>query len=169
MEHAIIYSDQDGVLADFYTHAEKILGHKWHDPNFDHIPKEERGQILNRHEGFWESIPPMPDFDTYWGYIEKYQPHILTAAPSWSHTFVEVYNGKWRWVQKHIPGFPRERFHVVQRKDKALYARVGATRNILIDDFDQNVKAFNKAGGHGILHVSAKVSILKLKALGYKL
>lgn len=93
---AIIYSDSDGVITDFYAQAEKVLGHKWVS---DDSKKHEHGLILNQHEEFWESMPPMPDWKLYWGYIEKYSPHILTAVPSWDHNFSEV-DEETRMVQK---------------------------------------------------------------------
>ena len=87
---AILYSDSDGVICDFYAQAEKVLGHKWLS---DDSKKHDHGWILNQHEEFWETIAPMPDWKIYWDYIEKYNPHILTAVPDWDHNFSEVDRG----------------------------------------------------------------------------
>ncbi len=161
---AILYSDSDGVICDFYAQAEKVLGHKWLS---DDSKKHDHGLILNQHEEFWETIPPMPDWKIYWDYIEKYNPHILTAVPDWDHNFSEVDRGKREWYRRHIPSLPGSRIHVVYRKDKQLYAVNGNTRNILIDDHPKNIREFEAAGGIGIHHISAKVTILRLKSLGY--
>ena len=161
---AIIYSDSDGVICDFYAGAEKVIGKKWKK---DHLSRIEQGVILNQHETFWETLPPMPDWESYWSHIKKYHPHILTAVPGWDHDFQEVERGKREWYRRHIPELPQDRIHVVYRKDKALYAKNGHIQNILIDDHEQNVQEFEAAGGIGIYHVSAKVTILKLKKLGY--
>jgi hypothetical protein len=131
------------------------------------LEKIEQGRILNQHEAFWETLPTMPDWEMYWSYIEKYSPHILTAVPHWDHNFAEVHDGKWKWYQKHIPSLPLTRFHVVYREQKADFARNGAVRNILIDDHQKNIQEFEAAGGIGIYYVSARVTILKLKLLGY--
>ncbi len=162
---SIIYSDSDGVISDFYAQAEKVLGHKWkHEGKFS---EHDQGLILNKHENFWSTIPPMKDWKIYWDHIEKYDPHILTAVPGWDHNFSEVDRGKREWYRRHIPSLPESRIHVVRRKDKQLYAVNGNTRNILIDDYEQNIEEFEAAGGIGIHHVSAKVTILRLKKLGY--
>lgn len=167
MKLPIIYSDQDGVLADFYAGAAKVLGHPWDSENISAGRKADQGRLLEQHEGFWEHLPPMKDLQVYWGFIEKFSPHILTAVPQWNHDYHEVYAGKWAWVRKHLPGFPQSRFHVVTRAEKANYARTGQVSNILIDDFKKNVIDFQNSGGIGIWHVSAKVTILKLKEFGY--
>lgn len=164
---ATIYSDSDGVLADFFAGAEIVLGRPW---GLRHINSQEnlsQGTQLNGVEGFWETLPPMPDWKVYWSFIEKYSPHILTAFPSWEHDPNEVYEGKWKWYQKNIPSLPKSHLHVVLREEKASFALDGQVRNILIDDHPENVKAFEAAGGIGIHHVSAKITILKLKELGY--
>lgn len=161
---AIIYSDSDGVICNFYAAAEKLLGHKWHGSD---LSQAERGKIIEAHEAFWETLPPMPDWHVYWSHIEKYHPHILTAVPSWDHNFSEVEAGKREWYRRYIPSLPQSRIHVVYRRDKQKYAKHGGVPNILIDDHKQNIDEFVSAGGIGILHVSAKVTILRLKELGY--
>lgn len=163
---AIIYSDSDGVICDFYLQAERVLGHKWKHEG-GKVSEQDQGLILNQHERFWETIPPMSDWKLYWGHIEKYGPHILTAVPGWDHNFDEVERGKREWYRRHIPTLLQSRIHVVQRRNKKLFAVHGNTRNILIDDHPNNIKEFEAAGGIAIHHVSAKVTIIRLKELGY--
>jgi 5'(3')-deoxyribonucleotidase len=167
--NAILYSDADGVLVDFIKGAEKVLGHAWEPPHghHDHPTKNEKGLLVNQHEKFWETLPEMPDFTTLWRFLEKYQPNILTAVPSWPHDFAEVEHGKRAWFRRHIPSLPQRRIYVVHREDKAQYATSGRTKNILIDDHVKNVQEFTAAGGIGILHHNAKSTIILLKNLGY--
>ncbi len=165
--NAMIFSDSDGVISDFYAGAKKVLGHPWIRKGAGEHTKEEHGRILNQYEGFWETLPVMPDWELYWSFIEPYTPHILTALPGWDHDFAQVHDGKWKWYQTHIPSLPLNRFHVVHREKKADFARNGSVRNILIDDHHKNIDEFEAAGGIGIYHVSAKDTILKLKLLGY--
>lgn len=163
----IIYCDSDGVLSDFYGGAEQVLGHPWGEKHTERQSAIDQGLLLNKHEAFWENLPPISDWKVLWSFIEKYDPHILTAVPAWDHNFSEVEEGKWEWYQKNLPLLPRDRFHVVYREDKANFARNGRVRNLLIDDHPGNIEEFEAAGGIGIYHVSAKVTILKLKELGY--
>jgi hypothetical protein len=164
---ATLYQDMDGCLSDFYAMAQRVLGHPWDSKHLAHLQKAEQGLILNQHLGFWSDMPPTTDFHMLWSFIEKYRPHLLTAVPSWDHDFATVERGKWAWVQKHIPSLPRSRFHCVYRVEKQKYATNGLVKNLLVDDHIQNIKEFEAAGGIGIHHVSAKVTIIQLKVLGY--
>lgn len=163
--HTIIYSDSDGVLADFGTAAHRVLGHVWQNTGNRAV----QGEKLNNHPGFWQTIPPMHDYRVLWDFIAKYVPHVLTAVPSepWKFSFHDVEKGKREWFSKYIPSLPQSRIHVVYREDKARYATNGQTRNILIDDHEKNCAEFEAAGGIGILHHSAKATIIQLKSLGY--
>lgn len=164
---AIIYSDSDGVICDFMAGAVALIGPSAFAHHVDWPTKQEQGAIVNQHETFWETLPPMSDWKVYWSYIERYHPHILTAVPSWDHHFDDVEEGKRQWYRHHIPSLPQDRIHVVYREEKAKFATRGPVRNILIDDHEKNIREFEAAGGIGIHHVSAKVTILKLKELGY--
>lgn len=163
---ATIYSDSDGVICNFYAGAEKVLGHRF---NEDGKSRGNDGLRLNAKKDFWETLPPMPDLELYWEFIRKYDPHILTAVPSppWEFDWQQVDRGKRLWYRRHLPVIPQRNIHIVEREHKRDFARNGKVQNILIDDHINNVKEFGAAGGIGIHHVSAKVTILKLKELGY--
>jgi hypothetical protein len=164
---AILYSDSDGVICDFYGGAEKVLGHPWGTKHDLSPTSLSHGARIESSEEFWENLPGMPDWKTYWHFIEKFSPHILTAVPSWEHDSKAVREGKLEWYHRNIPSLPTNRIHIVKREEKKHFARNGEVRNILIDDHPGNIKEFESAGGIGIHHVSAKVTILKLKELGY--
>jgi 5'(3')-deoxyribonucleotidase len=144
--------------------AEKVLGHP-----FDNAHRKENGDLLNAHVGFWETLPPMPDWKVLWGFIEKFHPHILTAVPSgpWGFDFHKVERGKREWYRRHIPSLPQNRIHVVYREQKSDYAVNNKMLGILIDDNAKNVQEFTNAGGIGVLHHNAKSTIILLKNLGY--
>lgn len=164
--NAIIYSDSDGVICYFMAGAQAILGHPFNETG---KTRAEDGAQLNAAGNFWETLPPMPDLHIYWEFIKKYQPHILTAVPSppWHFEWHEVDRGKRAWYRKNLPTIPQRHIHIVKREQKRDFARDGTVRNILIDDHQNNVREFEAAGGIGIYHVSAKVTIVQLKALGY--
>lgn len=161
---SIIFSDSDGVIADFHAGATRALGRP-----FNSKTRAEDGARLNAVGNFWETLPPMSDLHMYWGFIKKYQPHILTAVPSapWVFDWQEVDRGKRAWYRKHLPEIPQRHIHIVERAHKRDYAMSGSVPHILIDDHEQNCKEFAAAGGIGIHHVSARVTILKLKELGF--
>lgn len=162
--NSIIFSDSDGVICNFVAGARKVLGR-----DFNSKTRAEDGARLNALGDFWETLPPMPDLHLYWGFIKKYQPHILTAVPSdpWVFDWQEVDRGKRAWYRKHLPEIPQRHIHIVERAQKRDYAMSGSVPNILIDDHEQNCKEFTARGGIGIHHVSARVTILKLKELGF--
>lgn len=56
------------------------------------------------------------------------------------------YTGKALWVQKHLPEYSKRL--IIITAPKSLLAK---PNTLLIDDKDENVEEFVKAGGHGIL------------------
>jgi hypothetical protein len=163
---AIIFSDSDGVICDFAAGAQAILGRPF---NQGGISRGADGAQLNAVGHFWETLPPMADLHTYWDFIKKYDPHILTAVPSspWHFEWQDVDRGKRKWYMLNLPTIPQRNIHIVKREHKRDFARDAKVRNILIDDHQNNIKEFEAAGGIGIWHVSAKSTIIQLKALGY--
>lgn len=159
----IIYCDMDGVLVDFLTGAEKVLGHHFDAPYNDKKDKIARKAKIASHDNFWVDLPPMKDFKSLWKVIDKYDAHILTAYAEWDPSSIE---GKKLWVKKHL-NLPMDRFHAVRREEKQDYAKDGDKKNILIDDYIKNIKEFDNADGIGIHHVSARVTLLKLRELSF--
>ena len=70
-----IYCDMDGVLTDFVLAAKKATGQDWEGMR--------HGQDWNSIKdtpNFWSNMPWMKDGKRLWGYINKYNPSILSAA-----------------------------------------------------------------------------------------
>ena len=66
-----IYCDMDGVVADFLKFTRNALGgNKFRDKFWEDIPVDTFAQL-----------DKMPDADVLWGYIKKFRPIMLTAAP----------------------------------------------------------------------------------------
>ena len=58
--------------------------------------------------------------------------------------------------------------YAVKRSDKKHFAKSTDGRpNVLIDDHQQKINEWNKAGGKGILHTSASNSIKQLEGIGF--
>ena len=101
-------------------------------------------------------MPWMEDGKTYWDYIKKYKP-ILLSSPSRSQV---SRLGKRLWVRNKLPG---TKLILARSKDKQNYS---GENKILIDDRPSNIIEWRSQGGIGILHTSAANTIAQLKELG---
>lgn len=144
-----IFLDMDGVLSDFVGGCEQEF-----DCDLSDIDNwgfwSEIGISSNQ---FWSTIQDNPrfwfDLDPYpWSRdlvnlcLEKTQGNvtIITSPDMAAHT----YGQKAGWVMKFYPGLARKLFVGPQ---KHLLAQ---SNRILIDDSDDNIKKFKKAGGKTI-------------------
>lgn len=153
----------DGVICAFVEHFNKCFKHHYpeHTPMdfIDELKKE-----VVKYPNWWETISPMSDANILMNYLKKNHPdfQMLTAYAEWDNRSKKA---KPQWMWKHF-GIPPNRVNVVKRVEKQLFAKdANGNPNILIDDYEKNIKEFNKAGGHGILHVGANSTIAKLKTL----
>jgi hypothetical protein len=167
-----LYLDMDGVLANFDKKATELLGTSFTDKYYwEGIPKAKKGKMISDaldYISFWVSLEPMPDFDTLWGFAKYFQPRLLTAYPKWSVEAIETSKkGKWQWNMQNTM-VPENRFHVVARQEKKNYALNNDGPNVLVDDHEENIEEWNRAGGFGILHTNAADSVKRLKELGFK-
>ena len=75
-----IYSDMDGVITDFDAQFKKLSGGI--SPSvYDKKEGLEKfwGLIDDGGVGFWVGMPWMEDGKTYWDYIKKYKPILLSS------------------------------------------------------------------------------------------
>jgi beta-phosphoglucomutase-like phosphatase (HAD superfamily) len=151
-----IYLDCDGVLADFDTSAEAILGAP------SHVFEKRHGagefwRRLARADGFFERLDLLPDALELYEAVKAKAPIILTGMP----------HGQWaepqkrRWAARHFPGVP------VITTTAALKREYCHPGDVLVDDRSQHRRAWEQAGGLFIHHRSAKASIEALRAAGY--
>ena len=156
-EEYVIYSDMDGVITDFderfMKYSKGIPPSQYESEN----GKEAFWDLITK-EGvkFWVGMDWMPDGETYWDYIKKYNP-ILLSAPSREESSKL---GKRLWVKKNLPG---TKLMLAYAKDKQKEA---APNHILIDDRQSNIDEWRANGGIGILHTSAASTIKQLQDLG---
>ena len=156
-EEYVIYSDMDGVITDFderfMKYSKGIPPSQYESEN----GKEAFWDLITK-EGvkFWVGMDWMPDGKTYWDYIKKYNP-ILLSAPSREESSKL---GKRLWVKKNLPG---TKLMLAYAKDKQKEA---APNHILIDDRKSNIDEWRANGGIAILHTSAASTIKQLQDLG---
>lgn len=110
--------------------------------------------------GFFVGLDKMVDADELFLGVEKLlngkKPHILTAPLTSCPTCVYE---KQLWVDTYY----KDRYEVFRaEKDKHKYAHA---RSVLIDDTPKKIRAFQEAGGIGILHTSARESLAELESV----
>ena len=155
-----IYCDLDEVLVDFIGSADAAVG-----GNFAKADKETRWNIINQIKGFWANLSWKPNAKRLHDFIIKYDAHVLSAFTGRDPTSKV---GKMKWVKKNTE-FKRANIHLVLRSQKKSYAKTKEEKpNVLIDDYDKNIKEWEAAGGIGILHIDVGKTINKLKGLGFK-
>ena len=155
-----IYCDLDEVLVDFLRSADAAVG-----GSFVKTDKDERWNKVNQTKGFWANLGRKPNAKRLYDFIIRYDPHVLSAYSGRDPTSKV---GKMKWLKKNT-NFKRGNVHLVMRAQKKSYAKTKEEKpNVLIDDYDKNIKEWNSAGGIGIHHTNVGKTITELKRLGFK-
>ncbi len=157
-----IYVDLDGVIVDFADRAKEITG-----IDIDNAGKEDRNKFwkhIERHvrqgKPFFATMLPMEDAFKLWNYVAKHKPTILSATGHITGAGKE----KQEWVRDHLgAGVAKSAIFVRNSRDKAQHA---SPTSILIDDRTKSITPWEEAGGIGILHKTAELTIKRLKELG---
>ena len=146
-----IYVDMDGVLVDFFGAWTKLMKvKKWFQ-----IKNVEKGlQKVRDTEDFWLKLKPTKNADKLLSIIKDIKgEYNILSAPLADDPRAEP--DKRAWVEKYLKAFPPKK--VIITANKQAYARQrDGTPNILIDDFGQNVKKWESAGGVGFKHKDHK-------------
>jgi hypothetical protein len=153
-----LYVDLDGVLADFDTPAEEILG-------TDNIYKyefiwgpEKFWAKINEHPNFFRDLPTKADAYDLWDSISHLDPSILTALPKTNPDRVDLQK------REFVSGnFGDATVITCETEDKPDYCEPG---DILIDDRAVNRDAWMKKGGIYLVHTTAARTVAALQALG---
>ena len=154
-----IYCDLDEVLVDFMRGADAAVG-----GNFVKMDADERWNRINQTKGFWENLGWKPNAKRLHDFIMRYNPHVLSAYTGRDPTSKV---GKMKWLKKNA-SFKRANIHLVLRSQKKSYATTDEKPNVLIDDYDKNIREWQAAGGIGIHHTDVGKTISELKRLGFK-
>ena len=154
-----IYSDMDGVITDFEKRFKDFSNGMEPRDYENKFGKEKFWELIDVEVGvpFFAGMDWMPDGKTYWNYIKKYNP-ILLSAPSRNE---ESKYGKRIWKKRNMPSTTKLILTPAWKKQE--YA---SPTSILIDDREKNIEQWQEAGGIGIHHTSASNTIAQLKKLG---
>ena len=72
-----------------------------------------------------------------------------------------------KWLVKNT-SFKKSNINLVFRSHKQKFATTDEKPNILIDDYNKNIREWEAKGGIGILHTDVGKTINELKRLGFK-
>lgn len=159
----IVFVDMDGVLVDFektLSMAKYGVLNKWASQR---IPRPEVDFARNNYK-FWRDAIPMDGYmkllETVKDVVGDYQ--ILTSpltvrdgidmAVRYEHRFdFECISGKRAWIENHIPA-RLQPSKIIYHKEKYSYCAAG---DVLIDDYDKNLRPWHSTGGTPIKYLSA--------------
>ena len=160
-----IYCDMDQVLVDFLGGAKKVLGANFEDNSYWNKRGENKRELIDKQaKHFYAGLGWMSDGKKLWNFIKKYKPKILSSYPSeWAPN---AKTDKMKWLGKNIKIGAGD-INLVKRADKKKHATTNGQSNLLIDDFDKNIKEWKAAGGIGIHHKNTSSTIAQLKKIGY--
>jgi 5' nucleotidase, deoxy (Pyrimidine), cytosolic type C protein (NT5C) len=176
MEHIMTYPvvteinvDLDGVLVNFLKTAVEVSGINPEQDSKDGTNKVLRRDFWKAIEShvksggkFFEVMEPMEDAFVLWEYLQGLDvPKVINSATG--HV-IGASGEKRNWVRRHLgheiansARFVRDAVH------KSQYA---GPSKILIDDRRKAIDPWVAAGGIGILHVNAHLTIAQLKEMG---
>lgn len=145
----MVYIDLDGVLADFQGWAGQFVPgvdymdvflYQYEDC-FRDLEPIKRGITLLRAIKDPVILTAMPNYADFLDYAAKKG----IAAPEATRRYNVMMSNKLTWVNSHIGTVPV--IIVPTRKAKTQFAK----GNILVDDYDPNIKDWRAAGGIGLL------------------
>lgn len=151
----MIFCDMDNVIVNFDKNFKDV-----YRINPAEISRIELWAKVIATKNYWYNLPMQADAKKLIEYLKRAEFHILTGIPSLD--FRRAQKEKKQWVKKHIG----QNINVIccLSKDKQKYCNPG---DILIDDLEDNINRWEKAGGIGILHKSAEKTIETLKDKGF--
>ena len=154
----------DGVVANFEKRFEDLAGMGADEYKDKYGIKEFWNLIDEKHKvSFWRGIEPMVDAQKLIDFVSKYDYEMLTAPSIKKQSVI----GKSLWVKDKtgqlFPSLPKVNYKFA--KDKHLVKPKLTEFDILIDDRQDTIDRWNRAGGTGILHTSANNTITQLKKL----
>lgn len=158
MDH--IYLDMDGVLADFNRGVRELCHRKPVDQMTGTSEETDAlWKAIAEVPHFYDQLKPMPGslqmfqklYDTYGNKVE-----ILSGIPKPKRHILNAGEDKIRWAHRILS--PSLKVNIVYREEKPQYCH--GKGDILVDDYEKNIRDWNAMGGNGVLYQNAE-QILK--------
>lgn len=156
----LIYLDMDGVLCNFefgvtclFNLSSEPLVRKGRPESLLELYPNDLTQeklvdaVNNKGPAFWKQLVRFAWANDLVTLCDKHCHELWFLTSPWEFAPAIVQSGKEKWLDRW--GYRTNRLYVTNRKD--VYAR---KRILLIDDNEENCKAFEKAGGQAILFPS---------------
>ena len=144
-----IYIDMDGVVADFDTYVEGVLGREIGWGTSQDLTDDEWVKLASVDRLYYH-LPLMPDATKLVAYAKslstRFHVGFLTAIPRRT-TIPSAQADKQAWVDKYFPGMKMD--IGPYRRDKQKWCTPG---DILIDDRPSNIVEWSAAGGIAMYH-----------------
>lgn len=152
----IVYVDMDGVLADMFGQVARHHGvSHWRKARKD---KSKLEQIAKK-PGFFRSLRPLENAGLLLrGVLKAAGKYSILSAPLLSRV-EQSSTEKAQWLSQHLKRNPPE--SILFDINKERYAvQPDGTPNILIDDYETNIRLWKARGGIGILYTPERVEVV---------
>lgn len=160
-----VFFDMDGVLADFDKCVRDLCRRE----------PVVQGRCSNiETDALWDAISRIPHFyaklEPIAGSVEMVQTvyteigdrcRILTGIPKPRRNVIDAADDKIDWVRRFVS--PDIQVHAVYRAEKKRFCT--GSQDILIDDYDKNIREWQKSGGTGILFVTPEQTMAELQRI----
>lgn len=143
----VVYVDMDGVLADMWGEVARHHGVS----NWRKARKKQKVDQVAKNPGFFRKLPALPNAGKLiHGVLKAVGKYSILSSPMMSRV-EQSSQEKSEWLTHHLRKNPPQSIVFDHNKEK--YARQSdGTPNILIDDYETNIKLWRERGGIGILY-----------------
>lgn len=154
-----IYLDLDGVFADFYGTAQRVLGRP-----FESLPPEQAWGQLDQVPQLFRDLPVLPGSLELLSALQHHSARleVLSGLPRPTKELASAAQDKREWVARHLSAELKVNL-IEGGVNKWTFARPG---DVLIDDLLRNLGPWELAGGIGVHHTSVANTLEKLRQLG---
>lgn len=163
---AKVYFDMDGVLADFEGYfRDNNIAFKSQSEGQTPEQEAEMWKIVSETPHFYHKLKPMPGAIELFKELSKtHDCEILSAIPKPFRNVPTAAEDKRKWVEDHLGKDVKA--NIVYRHEKIEYCKDKS--DVLIDDYDLNIKEWTDKGGTGVLFEDAKSAYDTFKKLTEK-
>ena len=161
-----IYFDMDGVLANFKKGMVELAGFVHHPEHGWNEAEDARlWAAVRKVDHFYDKLEPLPgSLELFHEMHRRYgdRCEILTGIPKPNRHIDTAGEDKVSWCRRFLP--EGVKVNVVYSKEKKYFC--DGVGSVLIDDFSENIEAWEEHGGTGVTFTGAKEASRELGILG---